>query len=88
MDTPARLKDLRKAVLKGDAETLHYTAHSIRSSSAGMGVVKLASLAKELEQIGRSGLTVGALELVIKIETEFERVKQAMASLCWRGYHE
>lgn len=88
VDTPARIKDLRKAALKGDAEALHFTAHSIRSSSAGMGVVKLAYLAKELEQMGRSGLTVGALELVLKIEAEFERVKQAMASLCWRGYHD
>ena len=64
------LGDIKQAVSCGDADGLKKSAHPLKSSSAQLGAVGLAEIAKKLEQLGIDGTVEGAEELV----TEFDNI--------------
>ena len=54
-DTPAQLDAMTAAVEADDAAALVRPAHTLKSSSASLGAMRLSSRARELELAGRSG---------------------------------
>jgi len=76
--TPMLLQTMREAESGGDAEKLKAAAHSFKSSSATLGAVRLAGVCLELETMGRSGSTDGALPLLIQVEEEYRVVREAL----------
>ena len=54
-DTPAQLDAMTAAVDADDAAALVRPAHTLKSSSASIGAMRLSSRARELELAGRSG---------------------------------
>ncbi|HJV35627.1 Hpt domain-containing protein, partial [Geomonas sp.] len=82
--TPALLQTMREAESGGDAEKLKAAAHSFKSSSANLGAMKLAGVCKELEALGRTGSTEGALPLLMQVEQEYQVVRDALqgGNLC------
>ncbi|HJV64754.1 MAG TPA: response regulator [Geomonas sp.] len=76
--TPALLQTLREAESGGDAEKLKAAAHSFKSSSANLGAMRLAGVCRELEALGRSGSTEGALPLLLQVEEEYRVVRDAL----------
>ena len=80
-DAAARMERLRQALADGDADTLMLEAHTLKSSSANVGALQLSALCIELETMGRANSTDGAAPKVQALETEFERVKQALAEI-------
>jgi HPt (histidine-containing phosphotransfer) domain-containing protein len=54
-DTPAQIEAMTAAVEAGDAASLVRPAHTLKSSSATVGAMRLSSVARELEAAGRSG---------------------------------
>lgn len=54
-DTPAQLAAMAEAVEADDAAALVRPAHTLKSSSATVGAMRLSSVARELEMAGRSG---------------------------------
>jgi HPt (histidine-containing phosphotransfer) domain-containing protein len=54
-DTPSQLDAMTAAVEADDAAALVRPAHTLKSSSATVGAMRLSSLARELEMEGRSG---------------------------------
>ena len=54
-DTPMQFDGMSDAVDADDAAALVRPAHTLKSSSATVGAVRLSSLARELEMAGRSG---------------------------------
>jgi two-component system sensor histidine kinase/response regulator len=80
-DTPKRLLELRRALDTGDTPTLTREAHTIKSSSANLGAMKMSGFAKELEIAGRAGEMRQMAEQVARTEAEFELVKIALAAL-------
>lgn len=80
-DSPARLEAAQAAVAAGDAEGMERAAHGLKSSSANMGALGLASLCKQIEMLGRSGQVAGAAELVARARSEFERVRAVFLRL-------
>jgi HPt (histidine-containing phosphotransfer) domain-containing protein len=54
-DTPAQLDAMAAAVDADDAAALVRPAHTVKSSSASMGAMRLSQLARDLEMAGRSG---------------------------------
>jgi HPt (histidine-containing phosphotransfer) domain-containing protein len=78
--TPPRMEAIRDAVDRGDAQALERTAHTLKASSAQMGVVSLARLCEELESLGRSGTTAGASEFVAQLASAYQQVKMALES--------
>jgi len=78
---PTRLRAILQAVEIGDADSLFKEAHSLKSSSANMGALRLSELCRQLEDMGRFGHLDRAREKVKELEVEFQRVKVALASL-------
>lgn len=79
--TPRLLANLRLALAQKNPVALHRSAHSIKSSSAQLGVMRLSRLAAELELLGRAGSLLNAPDLVNLSETEYENVRQALETL-------
>ncbi len=77
-NSSADLGHLAANVRSGDAEGLGKTAHRLKSASANLGAMMLASICKELETAGRSGQLDGAERLLAAIGSEYERVRQAL----------
>jgi len=76
--SPDKVNAIMQSVEKGDARGLHTAAHSLKSSSAYVGAMRLSALAKELELMGRSNSLEGARELAQKLKTEFMLVMTAL----------
>ena len=77
-DATARMARLRQALARGDADSLMLEAHTLKSSSANMGALAFAELAKQFEAAGRNGdLAVPAAEINC-FERQFAAVKESL----------
>ena len=56
VDTPAQLDAMGAAFEADDAAALVRPAHTLKSSSATVGAMRLSSIGRELEMAGRSGV--------------------------------
>lgn len=77
-NTPKLFETIREAVNSGEAETLRQSAHSLKSSSANLGALRLASICKELESMGRENHLQQATGLLEKMTTELDQVMKAL----------
>jgi two-component system sensor histidine kinase/response regulator len=77
-DMPVGLGRMRLAAETGNADELHRTAHSLKSSSGNVGAERLSRLCKALETIGRTGTVEGTLPLLDEAADELERVTAAL----------
>ncbi len=77
-DTPNVCQAVREAIAAGDADGLRRAAHSGKGSSANLGALPLSDLFRELEDLGRSGTTVGGSELMPRVDAELGRVACAL----------
>jgi histidine phosphotransfer protein HptB len=60
-ESPGMLAEIESALASGDVESFRRNAHSLKSNAATFGASELATLAKELEIMGREGnLEIGA----------------------------
>ena len=58
--TPELFAAMRQAVAADDSAALLRAAHSLKTGSANLGALALATLCKQLEDMGRSGELDGA----------------------------
>ena len=79
-ETLTSLPTLHEAVAEGNAQALHREAHNLKGSCAILGLRQMAAISEELEQMGRSGSIAGAEALLVQLEPQFERVRQALES--------
>jgi HPt (histidine-containing phosphotransfer) domain-containing protein len=70
---------LHAAADTGNATALERAAHTLTSTSASIGALRMSALCGELQALGRTGSVAGAAERVTQLVTEFERVLQAIA---------
>jgi signal transduction histidine kinase/CheY-like chemotaxis protein/HPt (histidine-containing phosphotransfer) domain-containing protein len=75
MDLMTRLGE---AIDREDSECIRSTAHSLRSSSANVGAVKLAELCASIEMSTRKSDRATAVTLQRQIKDEYARVLDAM----------
>jgi HPt (histidine-containing phosphotransfer) domain-containing protein len=73
------LAALRDAVAASDPKAVTAAAHTLKSSSAQIGAVRLSTLCKELEALGRGGSVEGAQELLDEIAGEHESTCERLA---------
>ena len=80
-DTPAQLDAMTAAVEADDADALVRPSHTLKSSSATVGAMRLSSVARELEMAGRTGAlepaVPGRLEAA---RAEWTAVEEAFAA--------
>jgi two-component system, sensor histidine kinase and response regulator len=75
-DSGQQLTELRRAVDEGDAKAVHRVAHTLKSSSAAVGAVRLSALCRSLE-FGAAGGRFDA-PLLLRIEQEAGRIDGAL----------
>ncbi|MDD1762340.1 MAG: Hpt domain-containing protein [Methanothrix sp.] len=76
--SPEKVDAIMRSVEKDDAKGLQLAAHSLKSSSAYIGAMRLSTLAKELEMMGRSNSLNGAKEKAQMLKEEFSLVMEAI----------
>ena len=72
---------LREALKNEDAQSVERIAHTLKGSCGNMGALRMATLCAELQEAGSSGDLALALGLLYQLETEFERVRTALAAI-------
>ena len=77
-DAPSSLAVLREAVEGDDAPSVARAAHALKGSAGNMGAKGMASICAELEEAGSAGDLSGAPALLVQLDQEFERVRQAL----------
>ena len=77
-DAPIRMADLRKGLAEGSAEDVSAAAHALKGGVANLGLARLAELARQAENAGRSGDLAVVEGLVAPIEAA---IQEAVAAL-------
>jgi HPt (histidine-containing phosphotransfer) domain-containing protein len=76
---PQLVKELRQGAISGDAQALRRASHTLKSNSANVGALKLASRCGELEATALSGAVSDAVPLVDAVVKEFRTVRSALS---------
>jgi CheY-like chemotaxis protein/HPt (histidine-containing phosphotransfer) domain-containing protein len=75
-DSLRLVEGLRQAVSQGDAENVRRRAHSLKSSSANVGAVRLSALCKDLEKANPVYSAEQIDRMVTRIEEEYTSVRE------------
>lgn len=75
---PEKIAAIKNAAENKDAHALQVSAHGLKSSSAYVGAMRLSSMSKDLEMMGRSGSLEDAVGKTEVLTAEYERVKAAL----------
>ena len=78
-EVPRLFDSLHTSIQNNDATTAKRAAHSLRGSSANLGVLQIAAIADELEHLGNPCGT-SAMQLLQSLENEFRRVKEILTA--------
>ena len=79
--TPTLLRALRAGAKEGKLSDLKTAAHDLKSSSAGLGGMRIYALCRELEEMSSNGQIQGAESIVAQVELEYERFSSAIYDL-------
>jgi signal transduction histidine kinase/CheY-like chemotaxis protein/HPt (histidine-containing phosphotransfer) domain-containing protein len=81
LDASSRLvATLRQAVSEGDARAVEQAAHSLKSSSANVGAVRLAAQCKDLELGAKAHQLGRAHDQLQELETAYQAVRSALST--------
>ena len=82
LDYPAQIRAGREAARNGDEEGLHRVAHSLKGALKNLAAPTASAFAVELEVMAHNGDPELATGKIGELETEIQRVVQALESLC------
>ena len=82
---PERLAAAGAGVGVGDASAVENALHSLKSSSAQLGALRLSRLCEQGESIARGGTVEGAAALLDESRSELRRVEAWLASVRAEG---
>jgi len=77
---PGMVAQVRDAIRSQDADAIYRAAHQLKGASATMGAIKLASVAADIEMLGREGNVAEASERLVSLEREFDRAVPMLLS--------
>lgn len=78
VDSDPLISRLKDALMRDDREVVRRSAHSLKSSSANIGAMRLSEMSRELEMNCVDTDHADAARLVTAIESEFVRVKETL----------
>ncbi len=78
---PSELELMHAALLQQDGPTLRMKAHSMKSSSAYLGAMRMRDLCRELEGLGQKSRFAGAISILSDLQVEYARVEPALRKL-------
>lgn len=73
---PERIESARAAMVRGDASAVELALHSLKSSCAQLGALRMQRLSAEGEHRARGGSLDGMQELIQELEQEHARVRE------------
>ena len=76
--TESMLSELKAAIKAANAKEVRRLTHSMKSSNANFGALKLSALARDMETDARAGRLSDAASGAAKMHEEFERVRKAL----------
>ena len=77
-DTQKLMHTLRHAVQKVDAPIIRQSTHTLKGTSASMGMTRLAQLSRELELMAKADDLADAPQILAQIEDEYQRIQVAL----------
>ncbi|MFC1490465.1 Hpt domain-containing protein [Candidatus Latescibacterota bacterium] len=80
-DTPNQIKELKIALEKKDASTVHRRSHAIKGSSANTSALSMQEVASQMETAGKNNNLDSVAALLFKFEEEFEKFKKTVNDL-------
>jgi two-component system sensor histidine kinase/response regulator len=78
VESISRIATLKDAVARADAPALRLATHGLKGASSTVGANGLADICEELETLARNATLDGSPALVIALDDEYERVRQAL----------
>lgn len=84
-DTPKNLSLLESAAARNDSSGLIAPSHSLKSTSANLGAMTLAEIAKRIEHEARSGTLANPAGVVRELVREYGRVSAELRNLLARS---
>lgn len=70
-NSPARMEQIRGGVTSGDVGESEKGAHSLKSSAANVGAMRVRDIATEMERVAGGGDAAGVQALLPSLETAF-----------------
>jgi len=80
-DTGKLVHSFTELQKQNDVEVFTRNAHSVKSSSANLGALKMSSIAAELEAQGKTGDISNTNGMIEKITNEFDLVCKELANI-------
>lgn len=77
------LQQIRDACQTQNSDALAYAAHTLKSSSAALGLIKISQCCQQLEHCGRTQQTGMVDELLLQLDSTFETSFQALEQLTY-----
>lgn len=77
-DGQAQIEKLQQEIGSGNADEVRRIAHTLKGSSANIGILDLSELCQELEYQAAEVSLEGADELLKKITSEFNNTKKIL----------
>jgi two-component system sensor histidine kinase/response regulator len=77
-DATCHLGALRSASASGDTRRLREEAHALKGASCTIGAQVMGGICQQLENLGIAQNAEGAAELIVRLEREFDRVKNQL----------
>ncbi len=77
-DTPKEMAAMRQSILGKKPEEFRRAAHSLKSSSATFGALRLSEMFRAMEEMGKMGDLQGAEDPLKQAEEEYGRVRRLL----------
>jgi PAS domain S-box-containing protein len=77
-EAPKLLEKIQRAIAQKDAIALRHASHTLKSSSATLGAIRLPKLCAELEKLARQGTIENTETQLIQLIAEYRRVSIAL----------
>jgi signal transduction histidine kinase/DNA-binding response OmpR family regulator/HPt (histidine-containing phosphotransfer) domain-containing protein len=77
-DMPTYIEQMNSAIGADDAAKLRRAAHAVKGAASNLGAARLAGIAREIEECAETGSATSTQGLLVRLGTEYIRVKQAL----------
>ncbi|MEA3274683.1 MAG: Hpt domain-containing protein [Pseudomonadota bacterium] len=84
-DAPRLLEGMGRAIVAGDTEALINPAHSLKSTTASLGLMRLSGYARELEKKGRHTDKDGVDDLFAQATAAWKVVQEELPRLMYEN---
>ena len=77
-DSLRQIDIIKEALDNGNANVIHYSAHSLKGAAANISATALKDLAYQIEIAGETGDLIKAASLIPKLDEQFEVLKKSL----------